>query len=69
LANSSDAALRITYGLVLLITVLSLGPYQFLQGSDWGWISDASLWFRYLSPIPPVMDIVGHGLVVAKVSP
>ena len=75
LANSSDAALRITYGLVLLITVISPGPHQFLQGSSWGWISDAALWMRYLSPVPPVMEIVGHGdigghgLVVAKVSP
>lgn len=73
LARSSDAALRITYGIVLLITVMSLGPHQFLQSTSWGWISDAALWLRYLSPIPPVMEIVGHsdigghGLVVETV--
>jgi len=74
-SSSSDAALRTTYGLVLLITVISLGPFQFFRSGNWGWMSDAAVWLRYLSPIPPVMEIIGHGdiggqgLAVAKVSP
>src|SRR5947207_6378423 len=33
-ANSSDAALRITYGLVLVLTVAVLGPYAILQAGE-----------------------------------
>lgn len=59
-ANSSDSALRLTYGLVLLLTVAVLGPYAILQGSE-GWLSTLASWVRSLSPIPAVMEILGHG--------
>jgi ABC-type transport system involved in multi-copper enzyme maturation permease subunit len=59
-ANSSDAALRITYGLVLLLTVAVLGPSAILQGREGG-LGVASSWIRCLSPIPAVMEILGHG--------
>ncbi len=59
-ANSSDSALRITYALVLVLTVGVLGPYAILQGSE-GWLSTLAAWLRCLSPIPAVMEVLGHG--------
>jgi ABC-type transport system involved in multi-copper enzyme maturation permease subunit len=59
-ANSSDAALRITYGLVLLLTVGVLGPYALVQHQE-GWPSELAAWLRSLSPIPAVMEVLGHG--------
>lgn len=59
-ANSTDAALRITYGLVLLIVVVAMGPHLFLQGQP-GLYPELAEWLRCLSPVPAVMEIVGHG--------
>jgi ABC-type transport system involved in multi-copper enzyme maturation permease subunit len=59
-ANSSDAALRITYGLVVVLTVVVLGPYAVLQGRE-GLLTGLASWVRCLSPVPAVMDVLGHG--------
>lgn len=59
-ANSTDAALRITYGLVLVVTVGVLGPYAILQGNE-GWLREVASWLRCLSPVPAVMAVLGHG--------
>jgi hypothetical protein len=59
-ANSSDAALRITYGLVVVLTVAVLGPYAILQGGEGDLVVLAS-WVRCLSPVPAVMEVLGHG--------
>lgn len=60
-ANSTDEALRATFALILLIAVVSLGPYQFLQGKPYyGFVGAAEL-LRCISPIPAVMEILGHG--------
>jgi ABC-type transport system involved in multi-copper enzyme maturation permease subunit len=59
-ANSSDAALRITYGLVVLLTVAVLGPYAILQGRE-GQMMVLASWVRCLSPVPAVMELLGHG--------
>jgi ABC-type transport system involved in multi-copper enzyme maturation permease subunit len=59
-ANSTDSALRITYGLVLLLTVGVLGPYAILQGNE-GWLTTGASWARSLSPAPAVMEVLGHG--------
>src|SRR5262249_17510239 len=59
-ANSSDAALRITYGLVLVLTVAVLGPYAFVQANE-DTLRVAASWLRCLSPIPAVMEVLGHG--------
>lgn len=59
-ANSSDSALRITYGLVVLLTVAVLGPYAVLQGTEGDMMVLAS-WVRCLSPVPAVMEVLGHG--------
>src|SRR5262249_30613948 len=59
-ANSSDAALRITYGLVVVLTVAVLGPYALLQGGE-GDLAVLASWVRCLSPVPAVMEVLGHG--------
>ncbi len=59
-ANSIDASLRVTYAVVLLLAVGTLGPHYLLQGEE----SVYTLLARYLvhlSPIPPIMELVGHG--------
>jgi ABC-type transport system involved in multi-copper enzyme maturation permease subunit len=60
-AASVDSALRATYGLVLVLAVLTLGPYQVLQGTSVGPALTAATWLRSLSPLPAVMEILGHG--------
>jgi ABC-type transport system involved in multi-copper enzyme maturation permease subunit len=59
-ANSTDAALRITYGLVLLLSVVTLGPHLFLQGKQ-GTYPELAEWLRCFSPVPAVMELLGHG--------
>ena len=59
-ANSTDSALRITYALVLVLAVGVLGPYAILQGSE-GDLSKLAAWVRCLSPVPGVMEVLGHG--------
>ena len=60
LANSADSAVRVTYASVLAMAVLTLAPHFFLQGGD-GWLPRLAQWIRSLSPIPAVMEAVGHG--------
>ncbi len=60
LANTADGAVRVTYGCVLGLAVITLVPYFFLQ--DWGGVIGTSVsWIRGLSPIPAVMEVAGHG--------
>ena len=59
-ALSMDAAMRITYAAVLLLAVASLGPHFFLQGRP-GLSAQMADWLRCVSPIPVVMELVGHG--------
>lgn len=59
-ANSTDGALRGTYGLVLLLSVVTLGPHQFLQGTE-GVSAEIAATLRHLSPLPAVLEILGHG--------
>jgi ABC-type transport system involved in multi-copper enzyme maturation permease subunit len=63
-ASSTDSSLRITYGVVLLMAVVSLGPHFFLQGQA-GLLPQAAAWLRCISPVPVVMELVGHGDVGA----
>ena len=58
-AQSTDSALRTTYGLVLAVAAVPLAPIWLLQG-DAGELADAALWFQGLSPIPAVMEVLGH---------
>lgn len=59
-ATTTDSALKITYGLVLLTAVVTLGPHFFLQGQP-GWMPQAAEWMRCASPVPAAMELVGHG--------
>ncbi len=59
-AGSTDSALRISYGLVLLLAVVALGPHLFLQGKP-GLYPTLAAWLRCVSPIPAVMEVMGHG--------
>ncbi|MCI0642440.1 MAG: hypothetical protein L0Y72_31100 [Gemmataceae bacterium] len=70
-SQSTDSALRFTYALVLGIAVLTLVPHALLRGSSdlWAQLAD---WLRCLSPVPAVMEILGHadvgahGMIVAE---
>ncbi len=65
-ARSTDAALRITYGLVLLLAVVTLGPHQFLQGLLTGSAGVAIEWIRNVSPLPAMMEILGDTGVISQ---
>lgn len=58
-ALSTDAALRVTYGLVLALTVVPLVPIWLVQG-DAGPLADAVVWVQSLSPVPAVMEVLGN---------
>lgn len=74
-SESADGALRTTYGVVFLLTIVTLGPYQFVHGQPWPTIVHASLWLRSASFLPAIMEILGHadiglqGLVGTKGAP
>ena len=59
-AQSTDAAVRITYGVVLVLGVLTLGPHYFLQGTT-GPLADVGEFFRSLSPFAVLMSLTGTG--------
>lgn len=67
LANSADGAVRVTYGCVLGLAVLTLAPYFFLQQSM-GWVAETAAWIRCVSPIPAMMEIVGQGDIGSEVA-
>ncbi|MFP6763064.1 MAG: ABC transporter permease subunit, partial [Planctomycetaceae bacterium] len=62
LTNSTDSALRTTYGGVLCLSVLALAPNYFLQGFE-GVLADFSVQLQSLSPLPAIMEIVGLGTI------
>jgi ABC-type transport system involved in multi-copper enzyme maturation permease subunit len=64
-AQTTDGALRATYGLVLAIVVIPLGPFAITRGDHGFWPAVAE-WFRCVSPIPSVMEIMGQGDVGAQ---
>ncbi len=59
-AASSESALRVTYGLLLVISVVAMGPHLFLQGKPGPWAQSAE-WLRCISPIAAAMETLGHG--------
>lgn len=59
-AQSTDAALRTTYAVVLAGSVLPLAPHWMVRG-DTGPLADAADWLRCVSPVPAVLEILGHG--------
>ena len=63
--NSNDSALRMTYGAVLALSVLTLGPHLFLQGTG-GLTANIADWLRCVSPIAAMMEVLGHGDIGAQ---
>ncbi len=59
-AQSADGALRATYALVLVLCILTLIPHALLRGQP-AIVAQPASWLRYLSPIPAVMGVLGHG--------
>lgn len=64
-SNSIDAAIRATYGMVLILTVVTLGPHLLLQGHQ-SILTPVADWLRCASPLTPVMEILGHGDVASQ---
>jgi ABC-type transport system involved in multi-copper enzyme maturation permease subunit len=56
-ATSTDSAMKLTYGAILVLAVVTLGPYLFLQGVTG---EEAAGWLRSISPLPAVMEILGQ---------
>ena len=59
-ATSTDGAVRWTYGFVLLCSVLSLAPHQFLHGMGGG-LAEIANWLRCASPFAALMSLLGAG--------
>ncbi len=61
--QSSDAGVRITYSAVLGLFFLTLLPAAFLRGTSQfgGSLQVVAGWIRHFSPLPAVMEIMGHG--------
>ena len=66
LANTTESALRLTYGTVLVLAVVTLGPDQFLRGLAGPAFSAPIAWIRSVSPVPAMMEALGHGGVGEK---
>lgn len=58
--QSLEGALRTTYALVLAFCILPLGPHWMMEG-DRGFVATLAAWFRCLSPLPAVMEVLGQG--------
>jgi hypothetical protein len=59
-SQSTDGALRTTYALVLGVCILPLAPHALLHAGS-GPLAEIASWFRCLSPIPAVMEVLGQG--------
>ena len=64
-SNSIDAAVRWTYGLILLLGLLSQLPHQFFQGTE-GFLADFGDRLRCLSPVAALMSVLGTGDVASQ---
>ena len=64
--QSADAGVRITYTAVLAMFFLTLVPAAMLRGAlSPGILLSALEWLRNASPLPAVMELMGHGSVGA----
>lgn len=59
-AQSSDSAVRLTYGVVLLTAVLTLGPHFFFQGTG-GRLAAIGDLLRCASPLAALTSLTGTG--------
>lgn len=61
-ARSTDGALRAAYALVIGLCVLPLAPRWLLEGAT-GPPAVVADWVRCLSPVPPVLEVLGQAEV------
>ena len=59
-ASSIDSAVRVTYGIVLCLCILSLGPHYFFQGTK-GTFADVGDLLRGFSPFAVMLSLTGAG--------
>ena len=59
-ATTIDGAVRMTYGTVLTLSILTLGPHYFFQGTQ-GVMSDLGELLRCVSPFSSLMPLTGSG--------
>lgn len=64
-AQTADAAVRVTYAAVFGLSFLTLVPHAFYQGQA-TWLGWTAGWLRHLSPLPVVMQIMGHADVGSR---
>ena len=64
-SNSIDSAVRLTYGLVLGLSVMTLGPHYFFQGTK-GYLAEIGDVLYSLSPFAAMMSLTGVGDVGSK---
>ena len=64
-SNSIDSAVRMTYGLVLGLSVLTLGPHYFFQGTK-SYLADLGEILYGFSPFGAMMSLTGAGDVGSK---
>ncbi|MGD9857474.1 MAG: ABC transporter permease [Planctomycetaceae bacterium] len=57
-SQTVDAAVRLTYGIVLATSVVTLGPHYFFQGTG-GRLADLGEALRCLSPLAALMSLTG----------
>ena len=62
-AATTESALRITYGMALVMAVVTLGPDAFMGGLVGEVFRAPIAWIRSISPIPAMMEAVGQGAV------
>jgi len=64
-SNSIDGAIRATYALVMVLTVVTLGPHLVLQGQG-SFFTLIAEWCRCISPLTAVMEVLGHRDVTSQ---
>lgn len=64
-SRTTDAAMRVTYAVILAVVILAMLPHMFLQGGESmaAWLA-AKL--RFVSPVPAVMELLGQRDVGAR---
>ncbi len=64
-SNSIDSAVRLAYGLVLGLSVMTLGPHYFFQGTK-GYLADIGELLYGITPLGAMMSLTGAGDVGSK---
>ena len=64
-SNSVDSAVRSTYAIVLCLSVLTLGPHYFFQGTK-GHLADLGELLRGISPFAAMLSLSGAGDLGSK---